>query len=207
MGILSKKRTPAQQEELWDFSCMLQGVRLRCQEIMVDIQAVCLLGSAETCDLYYICRQALLEDRDLSSEEYAVEPVRAGSGRLHYARRDPEAIVDIGALIGEVGYAIQSCRLGVIDEQAKVLSCKPFSWWPRECRRTHESWRLYFELMLQHVDIALEGLKPPESLKHDPKHGNDKLNMFVQGLNEMALTHLSSLPKEPNSSGFGLKRS
>lgn len=71
--------------------------------------------------------------------------------------------------------------------QAEILALKPASWYPKKYKKVHDSWVSYFESILQFLDTAIGALQSPEPLKHDPRHGNDRLNIFVWALNSVAM--------------------
>lgn len=179
MGLFSKKLTPQQELEIQEFSNTLYKVRQECEEALYNMVS-------ETKDLYHICRQALREDRDLKSNEYLLDVV--GNYRYpNYVPKVPEETIDISTLIEKAKESIQVYGDFLAHTQTKALSLRPANWYPKKYKKVYDSWASYFNLRRQHLEMATHALQPPDPLKHDPRHGNDKLNEFVYALNTIAM--------------------
>jgi hypothetical protein len=179
MWPFSKKLTSTQKAEVQEFASTLRTVRQQCEQALLDMES-------KTVDLSRICGQALEEDRDLGKTEYLLDAVGHSILRPHYVHRVPEETADTGALIEKAKEAIQVFRDSQTDMQTRILSHKPASWYPKKYRKAHDSLAFYFESSLRHVTIATGALQPPQPLKHDPRHGNDKLNLFTYALSSNA---------------------
>ena len=163
MGVFSTKRTPEQRAELQEFTKVLQVVRQQSEQGLMALHP-------EVWDLYNICNEALLENRN------------------------PEAAT--AGLIEKATERIQCCRDSLADAQAKLLSTEPSSWYPRKHRKAHASWGTYLRAALVGAKIAIEALESPEPLRHDPTRGYYTLNDFVRGLAVLVSVRKSYLPKE-----------
>ena len=186
MGLFSKKLTSAQEKELLEFQNALSVARWQCEEALWNT-------NKQISNLHGICLRALQEDRDLRSEEHLLV-----TGHITWTRQprdyqpsNPPQIVDTGVLIGEARKAIESYRDLMAHIGSEVMSNTPSSWYPRKYRNAHDSFSTYFLGVLPWAESVIRALKPPEPLKHDAKHGEDKLNVFVQGLNLIARSHYS----------------
>jgi len=183
MGLFSKKLTSAQQAELQEFGRTFQMVRQQSEQAfrkMLD----------GTKDLVAICDQAQLEDRNLEPSEFLLDSTVTGIGirkAVHHTRRVVEHPVDTTSLIESSKEALEIYSNFLRDTQAKVLSLRPADWYPKKYKKVHDSWVLYFEGRLQYLDYAFGALQPPEPLKRDPRHGNNKLGVFVWALNSIAM--------------------
>ena len=186
MGLFSKKLTAAQEKELIEFQNALSIARWQCEETLWNM-------NKQISDLYGICLRALQEDRDLRKEEYLVVTSHKTWTRQprNYQPSNPPQLVDTSFLIGEARTVIESYRDLVMRIGSEVLSKTPPSWYPREYRKAHNSFSTYFLGVLPWAESVIKALKPPEPLKHDAKHGKDKLNVFIQGLNLIARSHRS----------------
>jgi hypothetical protein len=183
VGFFSRKLTSTQEAELEDFSRTLQTLRQQCEEAFTKMLN-------NTKDLVAICDQALKEDRDLAPAEFLLDSTVVGFGirkTAHHTHRVPEQTVDTTRLIESNKEALNRYSSFLRDTQGKVLALKPASWYPKKYKKVHDSWVLYFESILQFLDTAIGALQPPERLKHDPRRGNDRLNVFVWALNSIAM--------------------
>lgn len=116
---------------------------------------------SRTSHLYQICRAALQQD---------VEPD------------------GVSALVAEV--------LPACDQYARLLASvheryaslrPPAKWYPKELRRTHDSWGVCLSGERKYLELVIEALQPPRPLAHEPRIGNDKLGLFIGGLNYLSL--------------------
>ena len=183
VGLFSRELSPAQEGELGDFSRALEIMRQQCEDAFSQMLN-------NTKDLVAVCDQALKEDRNLAPAEFMLDSTVIGSGiskAVHHTRRIPEQTVDTARLIEHNKEMLNTYSSFLNDTQGKLLSRKPASWYPKKYKKVHDSWVSYFETMLQLVNTAIGALQPPEQLKHDPKHGNDRLNVFVWALNSIAM--------------------
>lgn len=183
MGFFSRKLTSTQEAELEDFSRTLHTVRQQCEQAFSEMLN-------NTKDLVAICDQALKEDRDLAPAEFLLDLAIVGFGirkAVHHSCRVPEQTVDMTRLIEGNKEALNTYSSFLRDMQAEVLALKPASWYPKKYKKVHDSWVSYFESILQFLDTAIGALQSPEPLKHDPRHGNDRLNIFVWALNSIAM--------------------
>ena len=192
MGPFSKKLTPSQEAELQEFARTLREVHQGWEQALLTMHS-------ETKALYYICCQALEENRELKAREYLLD-VAGDSRHVHYEPRMQEETVDTSTLIEKAKGAIQMYAAFLADMQAKVLSLKPANWYPKKYRKAYDSWDAYFKLMMSHLEAAAGALRPPEPLKHDPRRGS-KLNIFARALNSIAMfSRESRIPTD-----FGLR--
>ena len=190
MSLFSKKPTPIQEVELQEFARTLYTVRQQCEQAFVDI------FFSGTKDLYSLCRQALQEDRDLKPSEYLLDPVR-DSWPLHYVHRMPEEIVETGTLIEKAKETIRIYTDFLADMQTEAMSLKPAKWYPKKYRKAYDLWDSYSTRILPFLETAAGALQPPEPLKHDPGHENDKLNLFAYALDSVAMfSHEPFLPAD-----------
>lgn len=184
MGFFSKKLTSGQEKELAEFSKTLASIQHE-----YDAATRALVTNTE--DLYGICRLALQENRDLSAKEYLTE--FAGDYRHPRwsvsvsANEKPLEPIDTASLIGVAGDAIQKYNEDMTRLQGQISSIQIASWYPKKYKKAYDSWALQLKGTLQSLGKAIRGLKQPEPLKHDPEHSNDKLNLFVAGLNDIAM--------------------
>ena len=192
MGIFSKKLPPGQEAELQELARTLQEVHRRWGQALLNIHS-------ETRDLYYICCQALEEDRELKADEYRPDI----PGDSAYVFSEPRMLVetvDTRALIEKAKGAIRTYADFLADTQARVLVRQPADWYPKKHRKAYASWEAYFKLTLPNLEAALAALRPPEPLKHDPK-GGSKLKTFARALNSVVMfSQEESLPTD-----FGLR--
>lgn len=158
MGLFSKKLTPTQEAEVQEYATKLYEACKPCIEEVSQMQS-------DTIVLYRICKRALQEGRDLVE----IEP-------------------NVDTLIEEARRALQAYSKSVTDAHTKLLALKPPSdWYPKVLRKAPDSLlNTYYGGALFWLKGAIDALQPPEPLKHDPEHGNDKLNVFVTGLNYTA---------------------
>lgn len=186
MGLFSKKLTSAQEKELLEFQNVLGVARWQCEEAVWNM-------NKQISDLYGICLRALQEKRDLRPEEHLLVTLHMTWTRQprDYRPGNPPQLVDTSVLIGEARKSIESYRDLMAHIGSEVLSNTPTSWYPRKYRKAHDSLSTYFLGALPWAESVINALKPPEPLKHDAKHGKDKLNVFVQGLNLIARSHHS----------------
>lgn len=183
MGFFSKRLTSTQEGELEEFSRTLEIVRQQCEEAFSQMLN-------NTKDLVAICDQALKEDRNLAPAEFMLDSTVVGAGirkTVYHTRRVPEQTVDTAKLIEGNKEALNTYSSFLRDMQGKLLSRKPASWYPKKYKKVHDSWVSYFDTILKFLDTAIGALQPPEPLKHDPRHGNDRLNVFVWALNSIAM--------------------
>ena len=184
MGLFSKKLTSAQEVELQDFARTLQEVRQHWEQALINIQS-------GTRDLYYICRQALEENRELKTSEYLLD-VASDYRHVHFVPRRQGEKVDTSTLIERAKEAIQRYTDFLRDMKVKVLFNKPADWYPKRYRKEYRLWDSYFKGILPYLDAATGALRPPEPLKHDPKHGS-KLDAFAWALNSVVMFYHESI--------------
>lgn len=188
MGLFSKKLTPTQETELQEFATTLRAVREQCEQSWIDTRSHCNA-------LVAIGSYAQEQDRGLQAVEHLVDIVVTGYRRYRYIVQ--EKTVDTEGLIEEAQDAIQRYKGFLIEMQAKVSFFKPANWYPKKHRKAHDSWDLYFDLRLKILEATTDALQPPEPLKRDPIHGNNKLNAFISTLNEIArFSQEMFLPKD-----------
>jgi len=187
MGLFSKKLTSEQERELEGFSKTLASIQHEYEEATRT-----LFTNAK--DLYGICRLALQENRDLRAKEYLTE--MAGDYRHPSwsvsvsADERPLDPIDTASLIGIAGETIQKYNEDMTQLQRQISSMEIADWYPKKYKKACDTWDLHLKAILQYLEImVIRGLKQPESLKHDPEHGNDKLNGFVAGLDYIARFH------------------
>ena len=183
MGLFSRRLTSTQEGELEEFSRTLEIVRQQYEEAFSQMLN-------NTKDLVTICNQALKEDRNLAPAEFMLDSTVVGFGMrktVHHTRRVPEQTVDTARLIGDNKEALNTYSSFLRDMQGKLLSRKPASWYPKKYKKVHDSWVSCLETISQFLDTAIGALQPPVPLKHDPRHGNDRLNVFVWALNSIAM--------------------
>ena len=179
MGLFSKKLTSTQEVELQELAKTFYTARQEYEKVLAEVYS-------KTKDLYYICRNVLQEDRELKAREYLVD--LAGDYRHpQYVYRIPEKTADIKKLIAKATDAIRACLEFLTDTQKRMKHIKIASWYPKKYKKAYDLWNEYLGLVIHHFDILTRVLQPPDVLKHDPGHGNDKLNIFVQYLNEIAM--------------------
>lgn len=187
MGLFSKKLTSEQQRELEGFSKTLASIQHEYEEAMRPLLT-------NTKDLYGICRLALQENRDLRAKEYLTE--MAGDYRHPSwlvsvtADERPLEPIDTASLIGIAGETIQKYNEDMTQLQRQISSIEIADWYPKKYKEACDTWALHLKAILKYLEIMLiPSLKQPESLKHDPEHSNDKLNLFVGGLDYIAGFH------------------
>jgi hypothetical protein len=112
-------------------------------------------------DLYQICKQALQKDQR------------------------PSGVDD---LIKKAMNALKEMHKALSDAHAQMLTLRPpQGWYPKVLREAPETvFNTYFSGSQSFLEMAMRALEQPDPLIHDPVHGNDKLNMFVSGLNTVA---------------------
>lgn len=192
MGLFLKKLSYTQKAELGEYSRTLHILHQQCEQAFSNM----LNG---TKDLMAICDQTLQEDRDLGPSEFLIESAIGFGIRktVQHVRRVPETTIDITSLIEGSKEALDTYSSFLRDMHAKALSLKPANWYPKKYKKVYDSWDSYFKLRLQFLETAIGVLQPPEPLKHDPRHGNDKLNLFVYALNSIAMfSRETFLPKD-----------
>ncbi|GEM_PF-4928378 len=62
----------------------------------------------------------------------------------------------------------------------------PAKWYPKELRKAYDSWRVCLSAEMRYLQWAIKALEPPKPLAHEPRIGNDKLNIFCAGLNYLS---------------------
>ena len=116
---------------------------------------------ADCVDLYRICKQSLSNGQS------------------------PDGVDE---LVIKAMNAITEMQKALIDADTQMLTIKPpQAWYPKVIREAPEKIiNTYFSGSRNFLDFAVKGLGQPDPLIHDPVHGNDKLNVFVSGLNYVA---------------------
>lgn len=121
--------------------------------------------------LYQICREALM--RDIEPEGVSV------------------------LLVGEVQEACLQYAQFLTDVLRKYQNLgQPARWYPRGLRKACESRMVCLSGEMRYLEMAIKGIASPKPLAHEPRIGNDKLNLFVAGLNYMSFfeIRLKELP-------------
>lgn len=109
-------------------------------------------------DLYRICKQALQKGQSPSG---------------------------VDELVIKAMNAVKEMHKALTDANTQMLTIRPpQAWYPKLLREAPETiFNTYFSGSRSFLEMAMKGLEQPDPLIHDPEHGNDKLNMFVSGLN------------------------
>jgi len=189
MGWFGKKPSPEQQTELREFADSLNAVHEACKRATDDFKL-------NTNALYHICFRARAEDRELQELEY-LEVVdrltKEGTWETSFER--PGLPTEVAPLVNKAQRAVGTYRDFLANMQARLLSLRADDWYPKKYRKALESWTCYVRYPLDFLHWAADALQPPEPLKHDPQHGNDKLNMFVSGITLACEGHRDLFPK------------
>lgn len=125
---------------------------------------------SRTSQLYHICREALQQD---------IEPE------------------GVSTLVEETRAACEEYAQFLASAHDKYTNLKPpAKWYPKELRKAYESWGVCLSGEKGYLQGAITALQPPKPLAHEPRIGNDKLNIFVGGLNYLAFfeVRLQQLP-------------
>ncbi len=113
-----------------------------------------------TSQLYHICRESLQYDTEPEGVSTLVETARTACEQ--YARF-------------------------LVSTQIKYANLRPpAKWYPKELRKAYDSWRVCLSGEMGYLQGAIKALEPPKPLAHEPRIGNDKLNMFCGGLNYLS---------------------
>jgi len=181
MGLFSKRLTRTQEAELQGFAEALQTVREQSGQEITNMLIA-------TKDLMAICHQAVIEDRNLLSIELLLDSNVEGSGlRKTVSHRQTDQKVNISTLMASTRKGLEAYSGALANLRSIVTSLTPANWYPKKYLKAYDYCSSYFNLLSGHANKAIDLLKPPEPLKHDPSHGNDKLNLFVYSLNSIAM--------------------
>ena len=180
MGLFSKKYSSAQEVELQEFAALLNGIR--------HLNSVALLKlHAGTHELYSICRVALSEDRSLNDREYAID-FTGDMRHPRWERRYPEELKSTRVLADQARQAVQSYIQFLESTHQKLLSNNAKDWYPKDYKKAHKFWcNNHYQGTVATLKILGQAMDEPDTLKHDPAHGKDNLNVFVQFLNQVAM--------------------
>jgi len=173
MGLFVKKLPLSQETELQEFTGILREVYQRWEQALISIRS-------ETRDLYYVCHQALEENRPLKAAE-RLPDIIGDSRRLSSESRWSAETVEIGDLIEKAKGSIQAYADFMADMQANILFRKPASWYPKKHRKAYDWWDSYYQTTRPNIEAAMAALRPPEPLKYDPRR-ESKLETFTRSL-------------------------
>jgi hypothetical protein len=109
-------------------------------------------------DLYHICKESLQRNAKLEGVDYMV--IKAREASVKYAEF-------------------------LVSTYDKYLNLKkPAKWYPKELRKVYDTWGVCLHGEIEYLRCAvIYGLQLPKPLEHQPEVGNDKLNLFVSGVN------------------------
>ena len=73
------------------------------------------------------------------------------------------------------------------DAQTRFTALEAKSWFPKDLRKEIETWDLFFKGQLPPMSMVIQSLSSPNPLKMWAGEGGAKLNMFVSGMNMIAV--------------------
>lgn len=115
---------------------------------------------SQTSELYHICTESL--ERDI----------------------EPEGV---NTLVEKARVACKKYAQFLASTHDKYLNLKPpAKWYPKELRKVYDSWGVCLSGEMQCLQEAIKALQLPKPLAHEPRIGNDKLNLFIGGLNYLS---------------------
>lgn len=115
---------------------------------------------SRTSTLYHICREAL--DRET----------------------EPEGV---STLVGAAQVACENYMQFLARSHEKYLNLKPSpKWYPKELRKVYDSWGVCLSGEVGYLQLPIQALQLPNPLAHEPRTRNDKLNLFVSGLDYLS---------------------
>jgi hypothetical protein len=113
-----------------------------------------------TSQLYHICIEALQQDTEPEGVSTLIEATRA---------------------------ACEQYAQFLASTHNKYTTLKPpAKWYPKKIRKAYDSWGVCLSGEMKFLQGVIGALQPPKPLAHEPRIGNDKLNMFVGGLNYLS---------------------
>jgi hypothetical protein len=83
-------------------------------------------------------------------------------------------------------------RDSLSDAESRFTALPVRDWFPKKLKNEMGTWGLFFKGQLSPLSMVIQSLNPPDPLKMRAKEGGAKLNMFVSGMNMIAMArHLN----------------
>ena len=75
----------------------------------------------------------------------------------------------------------------LLDSKSRFTALEDRNWFPKKLKNEIETWDLFFKGQLSPISMIIQALTPPDPLKMQAREGGAKLNMFVSGMNMIAV--------------------
>ena len=103
------------------------------------------------------------------------------------ARMNESDPVGVNRLIKPALKSATKYRDSLADAQLKFTSLEIRGLFPKKLKTEIDTWDLFFKGQLSPLSMTIQSLSPPDPLKMLAREGGAKLNMFVSGMNMIAV--------------------
>ena len=73
------------------------------------------------------------------------------------------------------------------NAQLEFAAIETQDWFPQNLKKEIKTWGLFFRGQVSPLSMVIESLSPPDALRMRAREGGAKLNMFVSGMNMIAV--------------------